>query len=390
MSLYVDIKKQLEAYRLELQFESASKRLGILGESGAGKSMTLKCIAGIETPDSGQIILDTTTVYDKNKRIDRRPQERSIGYLFQNYALFPTMSVEKNIGAGLKGDRREKEERIRKMVQKFHLEGLEKRLPGELSGGQKQRTALARIMAYEPDMLLLDEPFSALDRELKEELMRELKEMLQDYEGTMILVSHSLEELACFSEELLVIRQGKKEIFGKTEEVLQRMAEEKEFTHFNDQGYARMVSVGEKPVTERTAVAEGFIKVSPETLRLVKTGGIKKGDVLTVAQIAGIMGAKKTSELIPMCHPMLLDGIDLSFEPDEVRSQIRILAKVSCSGKTGVEMEALTAVSAAALTIYDMCKAVQKDMEITDIRLLNKTGGVHGDFVRETKEPENR
>ena len=102
MSLYVDIKKQLEAYRLELQFESASKRLGILGESGAGKSMTLKCIAGIETPDSGQIILDTTTVYDKNKRIDRRPQERSIGYLFQNYALFPTMSVEKNIGAGLK------------------------------------------------------------------------------------------------------------------------------------------------------------------------------------------------------------------------------------------------------------------------------------------------
>ena len=168
------------------------------------------------------------------------------------------------------------------------------------------------------------------------------------------------------------------------------MAEEKEFTHFNDQGYARMVSVGEKPVTERTAVAEGFIKVSPETLRLVKTGGIKKGDVLTVAQIAGIMGAKKTSELIPMCHPMLLDGIDLSFEPDEVRAQIRILAKVSCSGKTGVEMEALTAVSAAALTIYDMCKAVQKDMEITDIRLLNKTGGVHGDFVRETKEPENR
>ena len=168
------------------------------------------------------------------------------------------------------------------------------------------------------------------------------------------------------------------------------MAEEKEFTHFNDQGYARMVSVGEKPVTERTAVAEGFIKVSPETLRLVKTGGIKKGDVLTVAQIAGIMGAKKTSELIPMCHPMLLDGIDLSFEPDEVRAQIRILAKVSCNGKTGVEMEALTAVSAAALTIYDMCKAVQKDMEITDIRLLNKTGGVHGDFVRETKEPENR
>lgn len=159
-----------------------------------------------------------------------------------------------------------------------------------------------------------------------------------------------------------------------------------DFTHFNDQGNARMVDVGEKPVSDRTALAEGFVQVNRDTFRLIKSGGMKKGDVLTVAQIAGIMGAKKTSELIPMCHPVALNGIDLSFELDEEMYQIRILAEVSCEGKTGVEMEALTAVSVAALTVYDMCKAVQKDMEIRDIRLLKKTGGIHGEFQRDTYE----
>lgn len=157
-----------------------------------------------------------------------------------------------------------------------------------------------------------------------------------------------------------------------------------DFTHFNDQGKAKMVDVGEKPVSHRTAAAEGFVKVNRETFRLIRTGGMKKGDVLTVAQIAGIMGAKKTSELIPMCHPVPVNGIDLSFTLDEKNLQVRILAEVSCDGRTGVEMEALTAVSTAALTVYDMCKAVQKDMEITGIRLLEKTGGVHGEYRRET------
>lgn len=159
-----------------------------------------------------------------------------------------------------------------------------------------------------------------------------------------------------------------------------------DFTHFNDQGRARMVDVGEKPVSHRTAAAEGFVKVNRETFRLIKTGGMKKGDVLTVAQIAGIMGAKRTPDLIPMCHPVPMSGINLTLSMDEERLAIRILAEVSCDGKTGVEMEALTAASAAALTVYDMCKAVQKDMVITDVRLLSKTGGVHGDFLREEDE----
>ena len=156
-----------------------------------------------------------------------------------------------------------------------------------------------------------------------------------------------------------------------------------EFTHFNNQGRAKMVDVGEKPHSRRTAVAAGRVLVNRETLNLIRSGGMKKGDVLTVAQIAGIMGAKRTPELIPMCHPVAFDGVDLELSLDEERCSVEITATVTCDGKTGVEMEALTAVSAAALTVYDMCKAVQKDMVITDIRLLRKTGGVHGDFEKE-------
>ena len=155
-----------------------------------------------------------------------------------------------------------------------------------------------------------------------------------------------------------------------------------DFTHFNEQGRAKMVDVGEKPVSERTAVAAGRVLVNAETFALIKSGGMKKGDVLTVAQIAGVMGAKRTPDIIPMCHPILLGGIDLLLALDETRQSVEITASVRCDGRTGVEMEALTAVSTAALTVYDMCKAVQKDMIITDIRLLKKSGGVHGDFER--------
>lgn len=156
-----------------------------------------------------------------------------------------------------------------------------------------------------------------------------------------------------------------------------------DFTHFNDQGRAKMVNVGEKPITQRVAVAAGRVLVNEHTFSLIRSGGMKKGDVLTVAQIAGVMGAKRTPDLIPMCHIVQVDGIDLELHLDEERHSVEITASVCCDGRTGVEMEALTAVSTAALTVYDMCKAVQKDMTITDIRLLSKTGGVHGDYKRE-------
>lgn len=155
-----------------------------------------------------------------------------------------------------------------------------------------------------------------------------------------------------------------------------------DFTHFNEQGRAKMVDVGDKAPSHRTAVAGARVLVSRETFHLIQTGGMKKGDVLTVAQIAGVMGAKRTPDLIPMCHPIGITGINLELSLDEARCAVDIRATVSCDGKTGVEMEALTAASTAALTVYDMCKAVQKDMVITDVRLLSKTGGVHGDFER--------
>lgn len=158
-----------------------------------------------------------------------------------------------------------------------------------------------------------------------------------------------------------------------------------EFSHFNEKGRARMVDVSEKNETNRTAVAAGKVLVNEETFRLIKTGGMKKGDVLATAQIAGIMGAKRTPDIIPMCHPIMISGVDIDFNLNEEELAVEICATAKCTGVTGVEMEALTAVSVAALTVYDMCKAVQKDMVISDIRLLKKTGGKSGEFVREEK-----
>lgn len=159
-----------------------------------------------------------------------------------------------------------------------------------------------------------------------------------------------------------------------------------DFSHFNENGRARMVDVSAKADTKRTAVAAGRVRVNRETFDLIRSGGLKKGDVLTTAQIGGVMGAKRTSELIPMCHPILISGVDLDFRMNEEALAVEITATVSCTGATGVEMEALTAVSVAALTVYDMCKAVQRDIVIDQIRLLRKSGGKSGDFVRKERE----
>lgn len=153
-----------------------------------------------------------------------------------------------------------------------------------------------------------------------------------------------------------------------------------ELSHINEQGRARMVDVTDKEETYRTATASGAVRVNENTMQLIKTGGIKKGDVLSVAQVAGIMAAKRTSDIIPMCHPLALSSADISFTLTD--TEINITATVKCKGSTGVEMEALTAVSAAALTVYDMCKAVQRDIEIDEIRLMYKSGGKSGEFIR--------
>ncbi len=219
MGLKVEVKKTIGDFSLDVRFQSEASRIGILGASGCGKSMTLRCIAGIESPDAGVIEVNETILCDSGRGIHLRPQKRNIGYLFQNYALFPAMTVAKNIEMGLKGTKQEKARRVGEMIRTFQLEGLEGRLPGELSGGQQQRVALARIMAYEPDVILLDEPFSALDMFLKDQLQQEMMEMLSDYRGIVILVSHSRDEIYRFSEELVVMEQGRVVTAGRTRDI---------------------------------------------------------------------------------------------------------------------------------------------------------------------------
>lgn len=190
MNLIVDIQKKLRDHSLKVSFEIDTTTLGILGASGCGKSMLLKCIAGIETPDSGRIQLGDHVLFDKEKGIDVPAQKRKVGLLFQQYALFPHLTVYKNLSS-VTTDL----QLIQKLVHMFQLENVENSYPRQLSGGQKQRVALARMLASKPELLLLDEPFSALDTSLKEELQLELQNHLTGFNGNVLIVSHSLDEL---------------------------------------------------------------------------------------------------------------------------------------------------------------------------------------------------
>lgn len=209
MSLQVKIKKQLKGFSLDLDFCSEG-RLGVLGASGCGKSMTLKCIAGIIRPDKGRIILNGRVLFDSARNIDIKPQQRKVGYLFQNYALFPHMTVIENIACGMGLTKKEarKDRRIADMIDLLHLNGLEKRFPLQLSGGQQQRVALARILAYQPEIILLDEPFSALDEHLREQLHLEMTEILREWGNNIILVTHNRNEVYKMTDHLIIMDEG--------------------------------------------------------------------------------------------------------------------------------------------------------------------------------------
>ena len=220
--LKVNIQKKLKEFELDVDFELEKGCLGILGPSGCGKSMTLKSIAGIVNPDNGLISLATdkeTVYFDSSQKINLKPQKRNVGYLFQNYALFPNMTVEENVAIGL--SKNDDKKSVSEIIKRFHLEGLEKRYPRQLSGGQQQRVALARIMAYSPDVILLDEPFSAMDTFLKEQLRLELLNSLNDFDGFSILVTHNRDEAFQFCDELIILKQGKVIAKGKTHEVFE-------------------------------------------------------------------------------------------------------------------------------------------------------------------------
>lgn len=220
MALSVHIRKKLKDFTLAIDYEMDGGITGVLGSSGCGKSMTLKCIAGIETPDEGRIVLDGKVLFDSEAHINLPPQKRRVGYLFQSYALFPNMTVRQNVEAGLaavKKSRQEKAARTAELLEKFHIKELENAYPSRISGGQQQRVALARMMAAEPELLLLDEPFSALDAYLKEKLMQDMKTYLGEFKKGVLLVSHSRDEVYQMCTHTAVMHAGCLEAWGETD-----------------------------------------------------------------------------------------------------------------------------------------------------------------------------
>lgn len=213
MSLNVEIKKKYKSFSLDIKFNTEGEALGLLGASGCGKSLSLKCIAGIETPDSGKIVLGDRVLFDSERGINLPPRDRNIGYMFQNYALFPNMTVRENIEIAVH-DKKSKKAIAEKLLTMFRLTDRRNRYPYQLSGGEQQRVALARIMAYEPEVLMLDEPFSALDTFLKDQLQIELLETLRSYKGDIMMVSHSREELYRFCQSIAIVHKGKIVEFG--------------------------------------------------------------------------------------------------------------------------------------------------------------------------------
>lgn len=214
MSLSVDIAKHFGDFSLEVAFDAGAETLGFLGASGCGKSLTLRCIAGIETPDEGKIVVNDTVFFDKahgkKARINLAPQQRKTALLFQNYQLFPNLTVEQNVAAGLspKIDSATRSALINEQLARFGLEKLAKRYPLQLSGGQQQRVALARMLAAKPGILMLDEPFSALDAHLKSALEQDLQKLFERFEGSILYVSHDIDEAFRFCDRIAVVNEG--------------------------------------------------------------------------------------------------------------------------------------------------------------------------------------
>lgn len=221
MSLEVKIKKRMGDFCLDVEFTSESGVTGLLGASGCGKSLTLRSIAGIIKPDEGYIVLNGKVLFDSRQKISLPPQKRQVGYLFQNYALFPNMTVAQNIACGLphEKNKKKKKEMVAAMMESMHLTGMESLKPHQLSGGQQQRTALARVLVGKPEVLLLDEPFSALDSYLKEQLMTELRKMLEYFDKDVLLVTHSRDEVYDLCDSMAIMESGKLIGMGQTKKI---------------------------------------------------------------------------------------------------------------------------------------------------------------------------
>lgn len=223
MELWVDIQKKLPGFTLEARFHTNNEPLALLGASGSGKTMTLRCIAGVETPTKGRIILDGRTLFDSEKGINLPSRVRKTGFLFQNYALFPHMTVAQNIAFGLQGlSNKERMDIVKEMVAMMQLNGMEDRYPSQMSGGQQQRVALARALAVEPEVLLLDEPFSALDNHLRGQMEKQLIEVLSGYHGVTLFVTHNRDEAYRICKNMMIFSEGKIVAQGERESIFRK------------------------------------------------------------------------------------------------------------------------------------------------------------------------
>lgn len=225
MGLQVEIIKRLSGFNLRVNLSSGQGIIGVLGASGAGKSMLLNCIAGLVDPDEGHIIVNGKIFFDSDKKINLPPRERTAGFLFQNYALFPHLTIAENIAFGLDNlSKSDKHKKAVELMERFNIEGMAKRYPSQISGGQQQRVALARALAVEPEILLLDEPFSALDNYLKNHLIKDMLGSLKDFNGVTLFVTHNMEEAYRLCDRIAVFNSGRVETFGLKEEIFQKPA----------------------------------------------------------------------------------------------------------------------------------------------------------------------
>ncbi len=301
MSLEVRIEKRLGNFLLKTEFVSKGEPTALLGASGCGKSLTLRCIAGIVRPDSGRIVLNGRVLFDSDLKIDLPPQKRKVGYLFQNYALFGNMTVEQNIACGIhtEKNRKVKKELVAAMIECMQLTGLEKYKPHQLSGGQQQRVALARILIGKPEIMLLDEPFSALDSYLRDQLLTEVKRLLEGFGQEVILVTHSRDEAYTMCSKLLVMENGKICDEGDTKKVFA-----------NPQSIPAAVLTGCKNIYMASAVGETTVEIVDLGV-IMETGRLVKPDLCAVGIRAHYFNPKAKTNVFPV---VLEEEVESPFE----------------------------------------------------------------------------
>ena len=301
MSLEVRIEKRLGNVLLKTEFVSEGEPTALLGASGCGKSLTLRCIAGIVRPDSGRIVLNGRVLFDSDLKIDLPPQKRRVGYLFQNYALFGNMTAEQNIACGIhtEKNRKVKKELVAAMIERMQLAGLEKHKPHQLSGGQQQRVALARILIGKPEIVLLDEPFSALDSYLRDQLLTEVKKLLEGFGQEMVLVTHNRDEAYTMCSKLLVMEKGKICDKGDTKEVFA-----------NPQSIPAAVLTGCKNIYTARAAGETTVEIVDLGVTM-ETGRQVREDLCAVGIRAHYFNPKAKANMFPV---ILEEELESPFE----------------------------------------------------------------------------